>query len=160
MSNSNRSRRKSAPLIFSGKKGSNLQMFKLLDPLLQSALFIFFIFSLDTQTHFPYRYILMFLICWQILSAAINLMFYKQKQLLAERISFLVAILVYGAYFLYAFRPAHENSPAIQASLPATGSTSTLVLLSVGLLLAFWYNILCYREFKSSFGKINRGNGR
>lgn len=160
MSNSKRSRRKSFSLVSSNKKGSNHQMIKLLDPLVQSALFIFFIFSLDAQTHFPYRYILALLISWQMLSAIINLIFFNQKQLLTERIAFLVTILVYAGYFLYSLRSAHENNPTNGTNFTTSGSTSQIILFSVGVLLAFWYTILCYREFKASFGKINRGNGR
>ncbi len=148
--NGKRSKRRSASHSSSKiNKNSNVQMYKLVDPIVQSLGIILFIYSLDVHAGIPSRWVLFALIGWQMLSVAINLFLGEMKLLKAERAIYFIAMLIYLAVYYF-----YEESAQPSVSL------NQIILISVGVVIAFWYNVICYREFRKIFGAINRGNNR
>lgn len=148
--NGKRSKRRSASHSSSKlTKSSNVQMYKLVDPIVQSLGIILFIYCLDAHAGIPSRWVLFALIGWQMLSVVINLFLGEMKLLKAERAIYFIAMLIYlGAYYFY----EESGQPSV--------SLDQIILTSTGLVIAFWYNVICYREFRKIFGAINRGNNR
>ncbi|MCD6012377.1 MAG: hypothetical protein K0Q79_2239 [Flavipsychrobacter sp.] len=135
-------------------------MIKLLDPVVQSVGIIFFIYCLDANTHISYRMVLIALIGWQMLSVIVNFFFWKLKLLKAERILFSICMLVYLGVFYFFERNVKENFVPLDTGLKPSVPMNQVVLMTVGVVIAFWYNVICYREFRKMFGAINRGNNR
>lgn len=135
-------------------------MFKLLDPVAQSLGIIFFIYCLDAHTHIPYKWVLLVLIGWQLLSVLINFFFWNLKLLKIERILFLVSMVVYLGIFSFIERNVQENFVPLDAGLKPTVPMNRVILMTVGVIIAFWYTVICYREFRKMFGAINTGRGR
>jgi hypothetical protein len=141
-------------------KNSNIQIFKLIDPVFQSALMIFFLFSLDTEKSFSYRTALMLIIGWQVFSIFIHLLFTDTKLLRKERLFCFILIVLYFALHFYFEKNGNEQFFALNEYETPTIPLYSMALASYAILLAFWYNVICYREFKTLHMKINRGNNR
>jgi len=139
------------------KKNNNIQLFKLLDPIGQSIFFVFFLYTLDAQNHFPYKRALFILVTWQLVSVIINFFLVHLKQLRLERLLYLVTMVIYLVVFFYLNKHVKENFVALDEGLKANVPIHQVIIMTVGMIIAFWYNVICYREFRSEFGAINRG---
>ena len=149
---SSRSRRRSSSKNISrSKKSNDFQLFKLFDPVVQSLGIIFFIYCLDSHMHIPYKRVLFSLIGWQLLSSAVNFFINEPKLLKIERGIWFVIALVYVGLFV-AINPTHASRQSMPLNL--------VILVTIGVLLAFWHLVICYREFRKIFGAVNRGNNR
>lgn len=131
------------------KKGSNNTLvFKFVDPIVQSGLFIFFIYCLDTNAETPYPRALLFLLGTQLASFIINIFVTAEELLKKERLVFIFCLAAYltGAYFIV--KTAHRTvfelfSVELHATVLNVGILTGLTLIS------FWYFIICVREVRS-----------
>ncbi len=160
MSNSKSKRRSASHSSSKLNKSSNVQMFKLVDPIIQSLGIIFFIYCLDAHADIPYRPVLQALIGWQMLSVVINFFLGTLKLLKVERFVYIIAMLGYLAVYYFFVHNVKENYVALDKGLRATVPMNQVIIMSAGVVIAFWYNVICYREFRKIFGAINRGNNR
>ena len=130
-----------------------VRIFKILDPVVQSILFIKFAFDVDAGTH----YLVIFFILggWQMMSLFVNFFFKKAKLLTTERISYLVVFILFlPAYFLIK-KHLPERTLDIMGGhglikLPIVQITS----VSIGIAIEFWYYVICFREIKKILKEI------
>lgn len=160
MSGSKSRRRSSSSSSSKLNKSSNVQMFKLIDPVGQSIGIIIFIYSLDAHANIPSRLVVLSLLCWQMLSVLINLFLGEMKLLKIERALYFVLMLVYMTIYYFLARNEQENYAALNQGMHPSVSINQVIIVGVGVVIAFWYNVICYREFRKIFGAINRGNNR
>lgn len=135
---------------------NNILLFKLFDPIVQSAIIIFFIYCLDAEVQQPsYRLVLRLVVVWQLTSSFLNFFLRDPKLLVKERIAFVFAMVFYLIMFFFVERSIKESYIGINekdANIPVHQA-----LLMAGLvILTFWYNVTCYREIKSLLGGVNR----
>jgi hypothetical protein len=142
-------------------KSNNVLLFKLIDPIVQSALIVFFLFCIDTEKHFPYRTVLLFLIGWQIVSVLINFLLRKLKLLTIERLLYFVTIILYLIFFFFVERHVKEQFVPLDEGIKAAIPIRRVIVMSIGVIIAFWYTFICYREVRSLLTlEINRGKGK
>lgn len=159
---SNRKRSGNRPSLSGNKhlRNSNIQLFKLIDPIGQTVLFILFFFCIDSEKHFPYRTVLLSIVAWQLISCTINFFFTGMKLFVKERLAYFVVMLVYIAIFFYMEGNVKEEMIALNQAERPSIPMHQVILMSGTMIIAFWYNVLCFREFKKIFGAINRGNNK
>ncbi len=160
MSSRKHSRSRPASKTNKHAKSSNIQLFKLIDPIGQSVLFVFFLFCIDSEKHFSYKTVLVLIFCWQFASCFINFLFTSLKLLRGERISYLIVVAGYLAFMYYFLGHVTEKKIALDQGEQATIPMYQVLIMSGAMILAFWYNVICYREFKSLYAAVNRGNNK
>lgn len=94
-------------------QSNNVMLFKLIDPIGQSLLFVLFLYCIDSEKHFSYRMVLYILVGWQLVSVFINMFFGALKLLKNERILYLVVMLAYMVFFYFFERSVKENFIAL-----------------------------------------------
>lgn len=136
-------------------KYSNVMVLKLVDPIVQSLLFILFIYSLDTSAEFSYRQALNLLVGWQIVSSIANLFFNPPNQLRTERLICLLLIIIYMPVFFYFQRHLKEVWVQLRQALydDPTIPLYDIILESIAIIIAFWYYTICFREIRMLMGK-------
>ncbi len=160
MSSSRHRSRKSPTKVNKLTRNNNIQLFKLIDPIIQSVLFIVFLYCLDSQSHFSYRTIMLITIAWQLLSAFVNFIINDPKQLKLQRASYLVVIALFLVVYFYFERNTIETMIPLDQGLKPTIPLKQVILMSIAMIIAFWYNVICYREIRTIMGGvINRGRG-
>ncbi len=135
----------------SSRRDRNVPLIKLVDPIIQSVLFILFLYALDADFFVPYDTLFYSLISVQILSLVVNF-FLRSPQLeliMNERIAYAVVILVYLSVYYYMRTRIDERflqvTPGSQTnSMPVY----EVILNAVGCLIAFWYFFICFREVR------------
>ena len=136
-------------------------LLKLIDPIVQSALIVFFLYCIDSEKHFPYRTVLLFLIGWQIVSVFINFFLQSLKLLKNERLLYLASIVLYMIFFFFFERHIKDELIPLDEGAKATIPIGRVIVMSIGIIIAFWYNFICYREVRSLLEvEINRGDRR
>jgi len=128
-------------------KNNNVYVFKLADPVIQSLIFIFLIYSIDSEDATPVRLVYYCLCGWQLLSWVINLFIRSIKQLTGERIFFLGTELIFLAIYFFVKKVVHEKNIHFM-SAEDTIPLYEVILLTCALLIAFWYFFICYREVR------------
>ena len=130
-------------------RANNILVFKLIDPICQSLLFIFFIYCLDSDTEIQYQGILQIIVGWQILSCIANLLLNPPDQLKKGRLAFLVIIIVYMISSHFILTHVTEKiivlKQTIKVSLPLYESISEAGTM----ILSFWYYVICFREIRA-----------
>jgi hypothetical protein len=128
---------------------NNILVFKLIDPILQSLLFIFFIYSIDTDSDTSYRSVLQLLVCLQLVSMVINFFISDENQLKNERFIYLGTI---GLYLISFFIIGKTVNPkyveVIMGSGPVKMDMLEIILMSVAVVISFWYFTICFREIR------------
>jgi hypothetical protein len=143
------------------EKSNNILLLKLIDPIVQSALIVFFLYCIDTEKHFPYRSVLLILISWQMVSVFVNFFLGEYKLLKNERLLYLATIILYVIFFFFVERNVREQFVPIDEGVKATIPIRRVIVMSIGIIIAFWYNFICYREVRSLLTlEINRGKGK
>ncbi len=80
-----------------------------------------------------------------MMSVNINFFLGEMNLLKAERAIYFITMLIYlAAYYFFV--------ESVQLSV----SLNQVILVSVGVVIAFWYNVICYREFRKIFGAVKR----
>jgi len=131
---------------------TNVEFLKLIDPLGQSLLFILFGYSLDSGI--SYHMVLLMLACWQLLSWAIHFFIKSFKVLKNERFFYIISSLVYLLVYVYITKKVKENYIAVRDPQGLTQyPLHEIILVSIGLIIAFWYYVICFREVKVLFKK-------
>jgi len=141
-------------------RSNNVLVFKLIDPICQSLLFILFVYVIDVDNGFSdsgitYRSVLELIIGLQVLSAIINFFINEPKQLKTERVMYLVTISLY-LLFYYINRNGNEKYlEVIGGGGPVKMPVHEILLMTAGLLITFWYFVICFREIRSLLRKAN-----
>lgn len=126
-------------------------VFKLVDPVIQSLLLIYFIYSTDSNTDgntdMPYTHVMLYLLGVQALSYIINIFIKAEEQNRKERFFFALCAIGYAATVLFI---AYKSTPNLLVLL---GPLTPLSMLKVGILgsatcLSFWYFTICVREIR------------
>ena len=135
---------------------TNAEFFKLIDPIGQSLLFILFGYSLDSGISI--HIIFLMLIGWQIASCAIHFFIKSSVKLLKnERSLYILTIAIYLPVYIYVTGKLKESFIEVRdarglARFPA----HEIIFTTIGLGIAFWYYIICFREIKWFFKRNNR----
>ncbi len=124
-----------------------IRNFKITDPIVQTILFLVFTWCLNINV--GYRVVFYLLLLWQLMSALLHLTFKKITKLKKERKIHLVAFSIYLAlYFVViVFFPAqyvNEQFADGFVKIPVYD----LVFISLGMVICFWYSVICFREIK------------
>lgn len=161
MSSHRHSRSKRNTRAKNPEKSNNILLLKVVDPIVQSALLVFFLYCIDSEKHFPYRTVLLFLIGWQIVSVLINFFLKGLKLLTIERVLYFATIIVYLIFFFFVERHVKEQFVPLDEGVKATIPIRRVIVMSIGVIIAFWYTFICYREVRSLLTlQINRGKGK
>ena len=136
------------------RKANNILVFKLVDPICQSLLFIFFMYCLDSDNDITYQPILTTLTVWQILSGAANLLIKPPDQLRKPRIAFLITILSYMIVLNFVLAHIPEKNVVIgvfnDITIPLYHSIYEMGLA----VISFWYYIICFKEIRAMLTSI------
>ena len=140
-------------------KSSNVFLIKLIDPIVQCLVFVYFLYCLDAEANGPsYRAVLLFLIGWQTVSALFNLFLNDPKLLKGQRLAYLIVNVCYMAAFFFIESHFSEKDFGInETDIPFLHRNQTL-LMGGAIIIAFWYNVTCYREIKGLLAGANRDN--
>jgi hypothetical protein len=150
------SRRSSQPAKKVKRSNSiNILVFKSIDPVIQSLLIIFFLYCLDVETEYSHQTVLLYIVGWQIASAIINFFISDPKQLKTERLVCLVVLVVYMPCYYFFLTHVTEKFIAINKVETPTLPLYEIIITAFVLLIAFWYNVICYREIKSMLKGVN-----
>ena len=101
---------------------------------------------------------LLMLVAWQIMSALANFFYRDTKALRTERLIYLAVNLFYmGLFFFLEKRLAGKeiNFGINETDQPYIHLYQTLLMSGV-VIIAFWYNIICYREVKSLMSGVSK----
>jgi hypothetical protein len=134
-------------------------MFKVVDPIIQSILFVYFIYGLSMAGGIPYRRLFYLIVGVQMISVCVNIFIKDPKLLKKQRLMYAATMGLYLVAMIYFQRHVKETFFAFDIGLPATVPLHGLLWISGAMLIAFWYGMICYTEIKSMWGAINRGNG-
>ena len=141
-------------------KTNNILMLKLADPIIQCIIFIYFIYCLDSDVIAPsYRTVLLLLVAWQAMSVFANMFYKDNKALRTERLVFLVVDGCYMAVFFLMEKlviPKKEISFGINELDDHYIHLYQTILMTGALIIAFWYNLICYREVKSLLSGVSQ----
>ena len=136
------------------KRTGNTLVFKLVDPILQSMLFIFFIYCLDANSGFSHQLVLLLMLGLQMLSLATNFFIQSEEQLKKERLFYLVAICLY----LVVSAVIMKGDFKYLFIIGPQADTMTNVLTAGIIVLSFWYFIICFREVRSLLTSQHAGD--
>lgn len=138
-------------------KNNNIVLLKLFDPIIQSVIFIIFLYCLDSESHgISYRSILLLLVAWQLASSFLNFFLKDPKLLKMERISYVIVMTIYMIIFFIVERRVKEHYIGInETDIPNIPVYQASLMTGV-VIITFWYNIICYREIRSLLGGSNK----
>lgn len=127
-----------------------VKLTKTIDPVLQSALLVFFIFSLDERVSY-YKTIYFIVLALQVISWLYNMVVPFRKKLKIERYIYIVAIAVWGISYYYTKTHVHEKYFVDRdfRMLARTGIYD-FSFMAIGLLLMGWYSLICFREIRGT----------
>lgn len=128
---------------------------KLVDPIIQSLLFILFLLSLDTDFDFSPRKALYMIIAWQIASAVMNFVLNAANQLRKERIAYLITTILYTPLFLFLERHVNEIWLTARYGEDPSIPVYQIIFESVAIIISFWYYVICFREIRGMIGKTS-----
>jgi hypothetical protein len=141
-------------------KKNAIQTYKLIDTIVQSLLFIYFLYGISADSKFHYELVLIILACIQAFSIAMNFTFSDSKMLQRQRFFYMIVLIIFCPVYYYIRHHVKEKVISIDQGYAPSIPTHLLLLLTVSMALTFWYIVICYREFRSMFGAINTGSER
>lgn len=146
--------RRSSSRKNNAKRNTNIELFKIIDPVLQSVLFIVFLFNFGSDMGISYVAMLMIICGYQLISLLVNLFFKTETTLKNERAAFFISLILYFAAFFYINRNVKEKFIEVIAGeglnqLPLF----EIILLGAGFIIAFWYFSICFREIRVQLDK-------
>ena len=141
-------------------RSNNVLVFKLIDPIVQSLLFILFVYCLDADNGnvlMNYHDVLLIAIGCQVLSAFINFILNEPGQLKTQRILYLVTIAIYAPVYFYINRNIKEKYMEVVAGRGMMKMPLIeIFILTAGLIICFWYYITCFREIRDLLAKAQK----
>ncbi len=133
---------------------TNTEFFKLIDPIGQSLIFILFAYSIDGNI--SYQLVFLFLVAWQLLSWAINFFIKTVKLKKTERLLYILSILLYAPAYYYVQHHFQEKFIIVRNPDDLTRfPVHEIILIVIGLVVCFWYYVICFREVKVLFKDKN-----
>lgn len=131
-----------------------IRLFKTLDPVFQSLLFVLFTFCLSGTL--PYMWVFATLFIWQLVSAIAHTTFRRTTMLKKQRKYHLIVAAVYvvifiAVSFLLPERYFVDRSPEGIIKLPI----HQILLVAVGMGVSFWYSVICFREIRRIYKKVH-----
>ena len=133
-----------------GKKAvsETVRIIKLIDPLLQGLLFILFLYALDTSSPVSYRTVLLLIFSVQFLSCCFNFVIKASGQRTNQRIIYVLALMVYAYFFIHNGTNVSTVFVFVKPALERVYTANELIFLGVGVIISFWYNVICFLEIK------------
>ena len=136
-------------------RANNVLVFKLVDPIIQSLLFILFIYCLDSDTEIQYQLILTLIVGWQILSCIANLFFNPPDQLKKGRMAFLITIVLYMTCAHFFLTNVHEKVVVITLANNIPINVYESIIQTITMIISFWYYVICFREIRAMLTSVN-----
>jgi hypothetical protein len=149
---SKRRRRRHTSSKSLNRRNNNVLVFKIVDPAVQGLLFVLYLLNLDTESDQPYFLILLGLVFLQIISSIINFAVNPPDINKRQRIYYLIA-LTFGIIFYLAFKG--EVYFALKRGMPENIRFYEIIREGIIVIIAFWYNIICFTEIKASLKSWN-----
>ena len=121
------------------------KIIKIVDPVVQSLLFVLFCYMLDGG---QYRNALLIMLGWQIISAVVNsFLVFSRKQTIPRIINFVIMV-VFIAGYLFTKKVPDRYFEIIGGDGSVMVPIREVVLTAVGVLISFWYYFICFREIR------------
>ncbi len=126
---------------------NNIRLFKIIDPIVQSLLFILFTYSIDSNM--PYGIIFLILLCWQLISAVVHPYFRRTSMLKKQRRAHLIVLAAYSvAYVAITFAVTEQYFEDRTGDGFIKLPIYNTALIAGGLIICFWYSVICLREIR------------
>lgn len=143
--------------IYTQNRNNNVLILKVADPLVQVFIFIYFLYCLNAEVLEPsYRTVLLMLVAWQMCSAVLNFFYKDPKAQKVQRMIYLALNVCYMAAFFYLEKHLKDVSFGINETDDPFIHLQQVVLMGIALIIAFWYNIICYKEVRGLLGGTSR----
>ncbi len=133
--------------------------FKIVDPLIQTALLIYYFYTIDEGGDWS-RKIFWLLLVFQVVSFGINyfLPFYKKKKI--ERWAFALSLVIWlGIYYYVTNKVKEVVVTDLDLKRFAVNGVHNFYLMFSGLLVSVWYFSICFREVTKILKKQQQING-
>ena len=131
-----------------------VRIFKIIDPVLQSVLFVLLAYSFDYTNY--YRFFLPAIIGWQLVSSILHFFIRTRMKLRVERIVYFLLVIIFIAIYLYLKNNITEKYLKIFAwQGPLNIPIHELVFAILQGSFAFWYYAICFREIQGVLKKLN-----
>ncbi len=134
------------------RRNNNVLVFKIVDPAVQGILFVLYLINLDTESDNPYFLILLGLVLLQIASNIINFVINPPDINKKQRIYYFFAM-AFGIAFYFLFKG--ELYLSLKRGMPENIRFYEIIREGVIVIIAFWYNVICFREIKTSLKSWN-----
>ncbi len=139
---------------------NGVKVFKIVDPIVQSLLFICFAYSFDRGNTF--RIILLIILVWQLFSAIVHFFLHIHRKLKGERlIYFFISLIYFGFYnyfyFYYANISKEKYFDINDGDMPLSIPVHEFSIIVPGILISFWYYLICFRELNKILKKNPNG---
>jgi hypothetical protein len=152
---SKRSSRRTRRRRNSTARTNKIFVLKLVDPIIQSLLFILYIYCLDSTTELPHEVIFYFILGWQILSGATNLLTDPPDQLKKARIAFTITLVLYTLICSIVLQLVQEKNISIQQPNVMTIPLHEAIFETGGIIISFLYYIICFREIRTILTRMS-----
>ncbi len=141
------------------QRSKNVPLFKLADPIIQSLLFILFIYTIDIPDIVSYQTAFYLLFSVQVASLAINFLLRFLDLLTTERMIYAVVVVVYMVIYFYMGGHVTEKLMRVNANTDDNAMpVYEIITRGVGILIAFWYFTICFREVRVLFKNEHGGD--
>jgi hypothetical protein len=138
--------RKKQPKPGKPSQNGNLTLLKVIDPAVQSLLFILLIYNIGTDTGAVIRKHFYLVFGWQLLSSFMNFFVKSVTLLMMERLFFLASVLLCA--FLFVLYRKHTTYVTRWSGMSVI-TFYDIIMLSLAIGAAFWYFLICFREARS-----------
>jgi len=133
----------------------NIQTIKLVDPIVQSLLFVFFAYSLDGGDYVTPMVLIM---AWVVISSAVHLFLdFSRKKIVERAINFVLVVIFLIVWFLTKNRKDHYLE-TIGGDGPMQIPIRQTIMVSLGIAISFWYYVICFREIRHIIKKRSKKN--
>ena len=136
-------------------RANNVLVFKLVDPICQSLLFIFFFYCLDSDTDTQYQVILDIIVGWQILSCLVNFLIRPVSLLKRARFLWLITMISYIVLYYFIEKTIPEKTIVLREAKNLNIPLHDMILEAGALIIAFWYYVICFREIRTMLTSVN-----
>lgn len=136
-------------------RANNILVAKLVDPVVQSLLFVFFIYCLDSDVDtMQYQTVITIIVFWQVISCVVNFILNHPEQMKVQRIMALIAMIVYYMAARYIMAHVQERQVVISLLNNVTINLYEAIIETGALVIAFWYYIICFREIRAMLTSV------
>ena len=133
----------------------NIQTIKLVDPIVQSLLFVLFAYSLDGGNYVTPMLLIM---AWVVVSSAVHVFLdFSRKKIVERAINFILVVIFLAVWFLTRNNKEHFIE-TIGGDGPMEVPIRQTIMVSLGIAIAFWYYVICFREVRYIIKKRSKKN--